>query len=338
MRKTAIFPAWGRILQGYRPLLSIEITKECPLRCTGCYAYSPGHLNNGHSIRSLSEWHGDELVDKVMELVWRYRPLHVSIVGGEPLVRYKEVTRILALLNGLGIETQVVTSAVRPIPDEWKNFSNLHLYVSVDGLQAEHDLRRSPATYDRILKNIDGHVVIVHCTIIPRFLEDPEYLREFVRTWSFQKNVRKIWFSLFTPQKGEFTPERLSPECRAIAIDRIAALQSQYPKLYAPNIMLHGYRHPPDSPAECIFAQTTKCVSADLETSIFPCQLGGRPECSECGCAASAGLAALGKFKLAGLLKVSDVFAYSKKLGERWRAAKSQQTYPKSPEISREYQ
>jgi len=32
-RMEGIFTAWGRILSGYAPNLSIEITKECPLRC-----------------------------------------------------------------------------------------------------------------------------------------------------------------------------------------------------------------------------------------------------------------------------------------------------------------
>ncbi len=35
-----VVQAWCRILSGYRPNLSIEITKECPLRCPGCYAYA----------------------------------------------------------------------------------------------------------------------------------------------------------------------------------------------------------------------------------------------------------------------------------------------------------
>ena len=35
---------------GLPPFLSIEITKECPLKCPGCYAYEPGHLNDGRSI------------------------------------------------------------------------------------------------------------------------------------------------------------------------------------------------------------------------------------------------------------------------------------------------
>ena len=40
----AIFSAWGRILTGYKPFLSIEITREGPLRCPGCYAYGDEHL------------------------------------------------------------------------------------------------------------------------------------------------------------------------------------------------------------------------------------------------------------------------------------------------------
>jgi len=319
MRKTAIFPAWGRILRGFRPFLSIEITKQCPLRCPGCYAFEPAHLNNGRPILDLAEWQGDELVERVLELAGRLRPLHVSIGGGEPLVRYRELTRLIPQLNAMGIEVQVVTSAVWPIPAEWAELPNLHLVVSVDGLQPEHDARRAPATYDRILRHIGSHRIVVHCTVTSQFLAQPDYLKEFAHQWSSLAGVTKIWFSLFTPQAGEYPPERLSAADRLTAIDRIAALRSLYPKVYAPTILLHGYRHPPDSPAECIFAQTTICVSADLETAVIPCQIGGRPECAECGCVAGAGLAALGKFKLAGLVSVADVFAMSKRLGDRLR-------------------
>ena len=80
-------------------------------------------------------------------LIDQYRPLHVSIVGGEPLVRYRELAKILPRLAARGIHTQVVTSAVRPIPLEWASLPNLDLSVSIDGLQPEHDARWKPATY-----------------------------------------------------------------------------------------------------------------------------------------------------------------------------------------------
>ena len=58
-----IVQAWGRILGGHRPNLSIEITKECPLRCPGCYAYGDEHLGgNGVTLRGLADYKGDELV------------------------------------------------------------------------------------------------------------------------------------------------------------------------------------------------------------------------------------------------------------------------------------
>ena len=96
-------------------------------------------------------------------------------------------------------------------------------------------------------------------------------------------------------------------------------MRHTFPKIYLPEAVLNGYYHPPPSPRECIFAQTTNCISADLATRITPCQFGGQPVCSECGCIASAGLASIGRYKLAGVLPVSTIFAVSKSVGEGFR-------------------
>src|ERR1043165_6614881 len=119
MKSTDIFPAWAGILKGRRPFLSLEITRECPLRCPGCYAYEPEHLGELGPLRSLSDRKGADLIEGVIELVLRYRPLHLSIVGGEPLVRFRELDVLLPRLSSMGIAVQVVTSAVRPIPIVW---------------------------------------------------------------------------------------------------------------------------------------------------------------------------------------------------------------------------
>src|SRR4029450_12950745 len=79
-----IIRAWGKILAGYQPNLSIEITRECPLTCPGCYAYGDDHLGGAIKLRELQDFKGQELVDAMFALLDRYRPLHVSIVGGEP--------------------------------------------------------------------------------------------------------------------------------------------------------------------------------------------------------------------------------------------------------------
>lgn len=200
MQKTDILRVWGRILGGRTPFLSLEITKECPLRCPGCYAYSPEHLGADTTLRQLSDYRGRDLVSAAVAVVRRIRPVHVSIVGGEPLVRYRELCELLPLLDRMGVEVQLVTSAVRPIPEAWKSIGSLHLVVSIDGLAPEHDRRRTPATYDRILKHIAGHRMTVHCTITRQMLERSGYLADFSRFWSELPEVHKIWFSIYTPQ------------------------------------------------------------------------------------------------------------------------------------------
>jgi organic radical activating enzyme len=312
-----IIAAWGKILKGIKPNLSIEITRECPLRCPGCYAYNDNHLEGDVTLRSLADYKGDELVARVKALIEEHDPLHLSIIGGEPLVRYRELGEILPWLAARGVYTNLVTSAVRPIPVEWAGLDRLLIAVSVDGLQPEHDARRKPATYDRILKHVAGHKVTVHCTVTRQQAQRPGYLEEFVRFWSAQEATRRIWFSLYTPQIGEVSDERLDDDDRMRVAAEIAALGPKYPKLEASKRMLGGLVQPPLSPQECIFARTTHCLSADLQTVVSPCQLGGNPDCASCGCLAAAALAAVGRYRLPGGIPVHRMFDWSEAVGRR---------------------
>jgi len=76
---------------------------------------------------------------------------------------------------------------------------------------------------------------------------------------------------------------------------------------------------PPASPADCVFARTTTSISADLTTKITPCQFGGDPDCSSCGCLASAGLAAVARHRVQGVIPIEPLFTGSIKIGERMR-------------------
>jgi MoaA/NifB/PqqE/SkfB family radical SAM enzyme len=314
-----VFPAWGRILAGYTPALSIEITRECPLHCPGCYAYGDDHLGGELTLREVRDFKGQELIDGVLALVDRQRPLHVSIVGGEPLVRYRELKTILPALAARGIHTQLVTSAVREIPAEFHDIPRLTIVVSIDGLQPEHDVRRTPATYDRILKHIEGHSITVHCTVTRQQVNRQGYIEEFLRFWSARETVAKIWVSLYTPQLGEVSAERLLPADREKVIADLLALRQRFPKLTMPEALIEAYAHPPASPDDCVFARTTTTISADLTTTITPCQFGGAPDCANCGCIASAGLTALGRYQVFGFIPVGSLFTGSLKVGERLR-------------------
>ncbi len=292
MKTSEIVSAWRKILKGERPSLSIEITRECPLHCPGCYAYDDAHLGGGMTLRGLRDRKGQELIDGVLEIVDRLKPLHLSIVGGDPLVRYRELESMIPLLLDRGIHVQVVTSAFRPLAPSWATLAHMNVVVSIDGLQPEHDVRRAPATYDRILKNIAGQKITIHCTVTGQMMKRPGYLKEFLEFWTPRAEIRKVWFSLFTPQVGDQLPEMLQPHERQQAIADMLALRKEFPKLDMPEGMIRQFATPPHSPTDCVFALTTQTLSADLKTKIVPCQFGGNPDCGSCGCVASMGLAA----------------------------------------------
>lgn len=307
--------AWGKILAGRAPTLSIEITRECPLRCPGCYAYQDEHLGGGLTLRQLRDYKGQELIDGVLDLVRKHKPVHLSIIGGEPLVRYRELDALLPRLADQGIHTQVVTSAVRPIPASWARIPRLNVTVSIDGLQPEHDARRAPATYARILKHIEGHHITVHCTVTRQQARRDGYIEEFLRVWSPREDVKRIWVSLYTPQVGEISDERLTRSDRERVVRELERLLPLFPKLDLPHGLLKAYLAPPTEPSACTFARTTACYSADLSSHVTPCQLGGRPDCENCGCVASAALEAVTQHRLPGGIRVGAIYEASLRVG-----------------------
>ena len=322
MKKSEVVKAWGSILAGRPPSLSIEITKECPLRCPGCYAFEAGHLGGDMKLKELSDFKGDDLVRNVLRVVDEQKPLHVSIVGGDPLVRYRELEQLLPQMVARGVHTQVVTSAFRVIPAAWATMPLVSVVVSIDGLQPEHDVRRAPATYERILKNIKDAKITIHCTITSQMAARPGYLEEFLKFWCARPEINKVWFSLFTPQRGAPDVEILSPEQRLEVMEELFRLRVLYPKLDMQERVIKEIATPPQSPEECIFARTTQPISADLTTQITPCQFGGDPDCSQCGCIASMGLAAVGHFPVVGSLTAGQIFMASDRVGRTWQKAK----------------
>ena len=320
MKTGEVWKAWAGILAGHKPNLSIEITKECPLRCPGCYAFDEAHLGGDTKLRQLSDFKGTELVSRVLAIVDHEKPLHLSLVGGDPLVRYREVEMLLPELDKRSVHTQIVTSAFRVIPGEWSRYKRLTVVVSIDGLQPEHDERRKPATYDRILKNIAAAKVTIHSTITGNIADRPGYLEEFLRFWSERPEINKIWFSLFTPQMGATGPEILTREQRSFVAEDLLRLRVKYPILDMREGLIREMLAPPASPRECIFARTTTNISADLQTRITPCQFGGEPDCSQCGCMASMGLAWIGHYRVAGPLTAGHLFYASDRIGASLRS------------------
>jgi hypothetical protein len=141
------------------------------------------------------------------------------------------------------------------------------------------------------------------------------YLEEFLRFWQANVDTRTIWVSLYTPQRGELSAERLTADDRARVIDELRRLRAVAPKLEMYDGALEAFTRPPASPAECSFARTTECLSADLSRRIAPCQFGGNPDCANCGCIASASLEAIARHRLPGGIPVRAVLDASLRIG-----------------------
>ncbi len=310
-----LISAWWGILRGRAPLLSIEITRECPLQCPGCYAYNDEHLGGGATLRQLSDFRGDALVEGVLGLVRQHRPVHVSLVGGEPLMRKPELERILPALSEMGIFTLLVTSAVAPFPAEWMRIPRLKVTVSVDGLPEHHDVRRAPATYERILRNVEGRKINVHLTVTRPMVQTAGYLHEYFAFWSARPEVDRIWVSTYTPQVDERTPEMLTATERRELIEDMAGWRARFPKVLMNPHIAEAFAQPPQNPGECVFARMSLNYSADLKTRVEPCIFGGKPDCAQCGCVSSVGLHSLRAIKLAGPLKIGHLVGGSMRIG-----------------------
>ena len=86
-----------------------------------------------------------------------------------------------------------------------------------------------------------------------------------------------------------------------------------------PRALLNAYLDPPASPDDCIFAKTTDCVSADLETQITPCQFGGNPDCAQLRLHRLGGSQGRGPAHVAWRVRVGSIFDASFKVGNVMR-------------------
>ena len=294
--------------------MSIEVTRDCPLHCPGCYAYGEGHLGGLINLRDLSDLRDDSLVEGVLQLVDQHDPLQVTLVGGEPLLRARELSKLLPILSARGIFTTVVSSGVIPIPREWTALPRVTIAISVDGLPEHHDVRRKPATYEKILKNIAGRRVYIHWTVVRSHVQNLDYLRQYLSFWSVHQEVHRIWMSVYTPQKGEQSREMLTLPDRVRLAEAIPVLAREYPKFLITAGMAQALLDPPESPGECAFARISANYTADLSTRVQPCVFGGNPDCSQCGCAISSALHWITNQKL-GPVRARDLFNGSLAIG-----------------------
>jgi hypothetical protein len=88
----------------------------------------------------------------------------------------------------------------------------------------------------------------VHCTVTRQQVRRDGYLQEFLDYWQGNPSTRLIWISLYTPQIGELSTERLTKADRDKVIADLSRMRKSYSKLQMLDGMLKVFADPPRSP------------------------------------------------------------------------------------------
>jgi len=99
----------------------------------------------------------------------------------------------------------------------------------------------------------------------------PGYLEEFTQFWSERPEVSRIMMSIYTPQRGEISSERLTRSDRERVVEELVDLRGRFPKLDMPprTVLFAGKAAPAYHLAKVIIKLVTsigRIVNADPAT------------------------------------------------------------------------
>lgn len=123
--------------------ISIDLTHECNIRCTGCYFFEDG------MDRAISPV-GEEDFDRFIEQEFERGTNFVTVVGGEPSLQLDRLKKIYTYFK-----MNVSTNGIIKIPT--KGFENMPIGVSVWGNHATDSQLRSNGKHDIFTIALDNY-------------------------------------------------------------------------------------------------------------------------------------------------------------------------------------
>lgn len=137
----------GKIGLKFPTRVSIDITRECNLRCKHCLSSSgkadPNELNT------------EELFGLIDQLKEAGKPTF-AIGGGEPLTR-TDLFKVIAYARKNDIPVSIVTNGTlvnKKIAKKLNSLRLVHVTVSIDGLKKNHEFIRGRGNFERTIKGI----------------------------------------------------------------------------------------------------------------------------------------------------------------------------------------
>ena len=262
---------------------SIDVTKECNLRCAHCYFFEGGEGEapawKGKDDLTIEEWSAKLEAMKQKQSLLEFPFFQCTWVGGEPLVRKDliEVGRKYFRYN------TVVTNGTIPLPD----WPDVNWYISVDGDEATHErIRRKKGIYRRAMKHVSERpnlkVTVAYC--ITR--ENAHCLEQAIVDWA-GAGAAHMTFDFFTPVGALTTDSQFLPLAeRDRVLDQLLALKKIYgdffvlPERVFRMMKSDRCRTVTDN---CLFAERGFAFGPD-GTRKEKCMMGPDADCDRCGC------------------------------------------------------
>ena len=264
---------------------SIDVTKECNLRCSHCYFFE-GEEGDAPAYEGREELSVEEWVSKLEELKKTRSALEFPLfqctwVGGEPLVRKELIERGRKYFR----YNTVVTNGTIPLPD----WPDVNWYISIDGDEGTHErIRRKKGIYRRAMKHVAAmpqlRVTIAYC--ITR--ENAHCLEQAVIDWS-RAGAAHMTFDFYTPigdmcdkDDGLFLPL----EERDHILDKLLALKSIYGDFFIlPDRVFRMMKSDRCRTVtdNCLFAKKSFAFGPD-GVQKAKCMMGPKADCDRCGC------------------------------------------------------
>jgi MoaA/NifB/PqqE/SkfB family radical SAM enzyme len=256
---------------------SIDVTKECNLRCKHCYFFEQEEAYGDDDL-TIEAWEQKLLEIRRSTPRWEFPFLQCTWVGGEPLVRKKLIERCRKYFR----YNTVVTNGTIPLPD----WPDVNWYISIDGDEELHEfIRNKKGIYKRSMKNVREHpglrVTIAYC--ITR--QNARCVEQAIKDWA-EAGATHITFDFYTPIETIDHDLWMDFAERDRFLDKLIALK----RIYRDFIIL------PERAFELMKSENCKqvtdnCLFAKKSFAFGPqgqlkekCMMGPKADCDRCGC------------------------------------------------------
>lgn len=209
----------------YPPFMFIALTNACNLRCHGCWVEKEG---TAHFLP-------DEDLDRLIESGKRRNAYYYTLLGGEPFL-HKGIWKIFERHSDCYF--QVITNGMVFTPENvrrLKKLGNVTPLISVDGFEAQNDLRRGTGVFKALSEGLDrlraarqlfGIATTATGLNMQEVMSD-DYVRFFI-----DKGAMYLWYYVYRPMSDQPHPEYcVSKEQLVWMRKRLLELRRKHPIL-----------------------------------------------------------------------------------------------------------